>query len=160
AIWNDLDQNDETPGCLARRLKLPELYEAMVDAGVRAELLLNRLDEYEPLEEEDEDEEEDGAQPEEENKDEETEGTDDQAHQLVETMPVSEAQLAEITEAATAADPEVNNTRYLNSNLTFQNERLLDQDQNGVTMAWETDIMARSAKKLLPTSGLRVLNIG
>ena len=164
AIWNDLDQNDETPGCLARRLKLPELYEAMVDAGVRAELLLNRLDEYEPLEEEDEDEDDEeqegGDAQQEENKDEEAEGTDDQVPQLVETIPVSEAQLAEITETATAADPEVNNTRYLNSNLTFQNERLLDQDQNGVMMAWETDIMARSAKKLLPTTGLRVLNVG
>ena len=164
AIWNDLDQNDETPGCLARRLKLPELYEAMVDAGVRAELLLNRLDEYEPLEEEDEDEDDEeqegGEAQQEENKDEEAEGTDDQVPQLVETIPVSEAQLAEITETATAADPEVNNTRYLNSNLTFQNERLLDQDQNGVMMAWETDIMARSAKKLLPTTGLRVLNVG
>ena len=163
AIWNDLDQNDETPGCLARRLKLPELYEAMVDAGVRAELLLNRLDEYEPLEEEDEDEDDEeqegGDAQQEENKDEEAEGTDDQVPQLVETIPVSEAQLAEITETATA-DPEVNNTRYLNSNLTFQNERLLDQDQNGVMMAWETDIMARSAKKLLPTTGLRVLNVG
>lgn len=163
AIWNDLDQNDETPGCLARRLKLPELYEAMVDAGVRAELLLNRLDEYEPLEEEDEDEEEQegGDEQQQEDKTEEAEGTDDQSiPQLVETIPVSEEQLAEITEGATAADPEVNNTRYLNSNLTFQNERLLDQDQNGVMMAWETDIMARSAKKLLPTTGLRVLNIG
>ena len=162
AIWNDLDQNDETPGCLARRLKLPELYEAMVDAGVRAELLLNRLDEYEPLEEEDEGEEGEGdeqQQEEQEDKTEDTEGTDE-APQLVETIPVSEEQLAEITEAATAADPEVNNTRYLNSNLTFQNERLLDQDQNGVMMAWETDIMARSAKKLLPTTGLRVLNVG
>ena len=162
AIWNDLDQNDETPGCLARRLKLPELYEAMVDAGVRAELLLNRLDEYEPLEEEDEGEEGEGdeqQQEEQEDKTEDTEGTDE-APQLVETIPVSEEQLAEITEAATAADPEVNNTRYLNSNLTFQNERLLDQDQNGVMMAWETDIMARSARKLLPTTGLRVLNIG
>ena len=136
----------------------------MVDAGVRAELLLNRLDEYEPLEEEDEDEDDEeqegGEAQQEENKDEEAEGTDDQVPQLVETIPVSEAQLAEITETATAADPEVNNTRYLNSNLTFQNERLLDQDQNGVMMAWETDIMARSAKKLLPTTGLRVLNVG
>lgn len=162
AIWNDLDQNDETPGCLARRLKLPELYEAMVDAGVRAELLLNRLDEYEPLEEEDEDDEEEGdGQQQEENKTEEAEVEDEEsAPQLVETIPVTEAQLAEITEAAAAENPDVNNPRYLNSNLTFQNERLLDQDQNGVMMAWETDIMARSAKKLLPTSGLRVLNIG
>ena len=162
AIWNDLDQNDETPGCLARRLKLPELYEAMVDAGVRAELLLNRLDEYEPLEEEDEGEEGEGDEQQQEEQEDKTEDTEetDEAPQLVETIPVSEEQLAEITEAATAADPEVNNTRYLNSNLTFQNERLLDQDQNGVMMAWETDIMARSARKLLPTTGLRVLNIG
>ena len=33
AIWNELDRNDETPGCLARRLKLGDLYEVMVDAG-------------------------------------------------------------------------------------------------------------------------------
>ena len=44
AIWNDLDNNNETPGCLAHRLGLKELYDLMVDAGVRAELLLMRLD--------------------------------------------------------------------------------------------------------------------
>lgn len=56
AIWNELDNNDETPGCLALRLGLRSVYDAMVDAGVRAELLFNRLDDYEPLEDEDEDE--------------------------------------------------------------------------------------------------------
>ena len=49
AIWNELDANDETPGCLALRLGLMDLYSAIVDAGVRAELLFNRLDDYEPL---------------------------------------------------------------------------------------------------------------
>ena len=34
-IWNDLDSNDETPGCIARRLGLTPLYDIMVDAGVR-----------------------------------------------------------------------------------------------------------------------------
>jgi protein arginine N-methyltransferase 2 len=58
AIWNDLDKNDETPGCLARRFGLSELYELMVDAGVRAELLFNRLEGYEMLVDDDEDEEE------------------------------------------------------------------------------------------------------
>ncbi|PZD47054.1 Ank-2 domain containing protein [Pyrenophora tritici-repentis] len=42
AIWNDLDTNGETPGCIARRLGLKELYELCVDAGVRAEMLLSR----------------------------------------------------------------------------------------------------------------------
>ena len=40
AIWNDVDKDNETPGCLAFRLGLEELYTIMVDAGVRAEILL------------------------------------------------------------------------------------------------------------------------
>ncbi|RMD44851.1 hypothetical protein DV735_g442, partial [Chaetothyriales sp. CBS 134920] len=44
AIWNQLDRNQETPGCIAFRLGLETLYQLMVDAGVRAEMLLNRLD--------------------------------------------------------------------------------------------------------------------
>lgn len=64
AIWNELDNNDDTPGCLALRLGLMRVYDAVVDAGVRAELLFNRLDDYEPLpdeleEEEDEDDPDD-----------------------------------------------------------------------------------------------------
>src|SRR4051794_39747804 len=35
AIWNDLDANGETPGCIAYRLGLGELYQLCVDAGVR-----------------------------------------------------------------------------------------------------------------------------
>jgi hypothetical protein len=34
AIWNDLDANDEAPGCLAWRLGLRELYKMVVEAGV------------------------------------------------------------------------------------------------------------------------------
>jgi len=49
AIWNELDNADETPGCLALRLGLRKVYEAIVDAGVRAELLFSRLDQYAPL---------------------------------------------------------------------------------------------------------------
>ncbi|KAA8902913.1 S-adenosyl-L-methionine-dependent methyltransferase [Sphaerosporella brunnea] len=45
AIWNDLDANGETPGCVAWRLggSVKELYELLVEAGVRAELLMGRL---------------------------------------------------------------------------------------------------------------------
>jgi len=148
AIWNDLDMNNETPGCLARRLGLTELYELMVDAGVRAELLLNRLDDYEPLPDDD------GEEGDNENEAQE-EGTGDQtAEQTTETTAQEEPR------EAAATEPDVTSARYLQSNLTFQNDRLLDQDKNGVMMAWESDIMAKSAKKLLPTPGLRVLNIG
>ena len=35
AIWNDLDKNDETAACIARRLGLKDVYELLVDAGVR-----------------------------------------------------------------------------------------------------------------------------
>ncbi|OJJ85111.1 protein-arginine N5-methyltransferase [Aspergillus glaucus CBS 516.65] len=163
AIWNDLDLNDETPGCLARRLRLGEIYATLVDAGVRAELLLNRLDGYEALieeeddddddDEEEEDNEEQPGQQEEETKEEMV--TEEEIPQLVEAITAA----TETTPEA-AADAEVTNTNYLNSNLTFQNDRLLDASQNGVMMAWESDIMSRSAKNLLPTPNLRVLNIG
>ncbi|KAH8704760.1 putative arginine N-methyltransferase [Talaromyces proteolyticus] len=144
-IWNDLDKNNETPGCLARRLGLKELYDLMVDAGVRAELLLNYMEGYEKLEEDDDDD------------DEEVGEAADEEERANET---SESNTLETTTTAAAAEPNVSNNRYLQSNLTFQNDRLLDNDQNGVMMAWESDIMAKTARKLLPTEGLRVLNIG
>ncbi|KKK13427.1 hypothetical protein ARAM_000889 [Aspergillus rambellii] len=154
AIWNDLDLNNETPGCIARRLGFTELYEMIVDAGVRAELLLNRLDGYEQLSDDEDEMEED----------EEQQRGGSGAAQTAEAEAVPElvdaAAASSTAPAAAAAEPHVTNSRYLNSDLTFQNDRLLDQDQNGVMMAWESDIMARSAKKLLPTPGLRVLNVG
>ncbi|KAK2879377.1 Arginine N-methyltransferase 2 [Arthroderma sp. PD_2] len=150
AIWNDLDANDETPGCLARRLGLQGLYQLMVDAGVRAELLLNRLEGYEALEDEEEDEGETAA--------EETA----EAEKAEDAAPVEdeETTAANGTDASNVQDPSVSNENYLGSGLTFQESRLLDGDKNGVMMAWETGIMEKSAKELLPTPGLKVLNIG
>ncbi|PKX99728.1 S-adenosyl-L-methionine-dependent methyltransferase [Aspergillus campestris IBT 28561] len=120
AIWNDLDLNGETPGCVARRLGLTEAYEMEIEEEVE------------------EDEQEEGVA--------DTESAapaqDEEAPQLVE------------------ADADVTQARYLDSNLTFQNDRLIDADRNGVMMAWESDIMKKSAAKLLPTPGLRVLNVG
>lgn len=59
AIWNELDNNDDTPGCLALRLGLKRVYDAVVDAGVRAEILFNRLDDYEPLPDEPDEDDDD-----------------------------------------------------------------------------------------------------
>jgi protein arginine N-methyltransferase 2 len=125
----------------------------MVDAGVRAEMLLNYMDGYEKLEDdEDEDDEVEVIDRDEEEKEETKETSDERATQ--------EASTSATEDSAAAANPDVSNSRYLQSNLTFQNDRLLDDDKNGVMMAWETDIMAKTARKLLPQEGLRVLNIG
>jgi protein arginine N-methyltransferase 2 len=150
AIWNDLDSNGETPGCIAHRLGLTELYDLCVDAGVRAELLLSRLDEYQLLGGGDSDDEEDEDEDEDEVEDVEVEvedGADD-----VETV--------DATQEAAPGDESTENPNYLASNLTFDRDRLTDEAGNGVMMEWETTLMRRSAELLAPAPGLRVLNVG
>lgn len=144
AIWNELDCNGETPGCLANRLGLPTLYEIMVQAGVRAELIFGRLDGYQELlggdevEDEDEDEGEDEGET-------EREGASGGEAQKQEEM-----------------QKDVNSEEYLASQLTYLGDRLLDRDANGVMMAWERRIMERSCEAVLPgdVPGRSVLNIG
>ncbi|KAL2044970.1 hypothetical protein N7G274_002745 [Stereocaulon virgatum] len=155
AIWNDVDYNNETPGCLALRLGLKELYDIMVDAGVRAEMLLSRLDKYEQLAEDGESDVEEEAK----------------AEQTDRENQVDKVTLQEVnghTELLSAGPPptlsiavnDLDNEDYLNSALRFQDDRILDDNNNGVMMAWETDIMRRTVDLLVPRSGLRVLNIG
>lgn len=150
AIWNDLDTNGETPGCIAHRLGLRELYKLCVDAGVRAELLLSRLDGYLPLgdSESDEDEEEEDMVEE----DEESLEAGGNVHEAVEGL--------EIVDIIAQGDDSTENPNYLASNLKFDRDRLLDDSNNGVMMEWETTLMRRSAELLLPASELRVLNVG
>jgi protein arginine N-methyltransferase 2 len=160
AIWNDLDANNETPGCLARKLGLSKLYDIMVNAGVRAEMLLNRLDEYELLRDKDEDEEEDeGAGQGREGEGGMVFGSEMQNDQIraSEATPVEDIQ-PDAPPNPSAAGP--TNPDYLRSSLTFQPSRVLDSAQNGVMMSWETPIMERTADLLCPRPGLRVLNIG
>ena len=130
AIWNQLDANDETPGCLAYRLGLQALYQLIVDAGVRAEMLLSRLEEYAKLDEDD-DEEDDSLQVE-----------------------------SATSDSVTPEHPDVDSSAYLSSRLSRTGTMLLDEQQNGVMMAWESDIMKKSADALLVRPGLRILNIG
>jgi type IV protein arginine methyltransferase len=151
AIWNQLDRNDETPGCIAHRLGLTSLYQLMVDAGVRAELLLNRLDGYEELENEDDEGDLTEAVAQDE--------SDTEAPELVVTT--AEGEIASVQQSSQETSTEdVGSTAYLSSALSFDDEKLLDESQNGVMMKWESDIMARSAKALLSSPGLKILNIG
>lgn len=164
AIWNDIDKNDETPGCLSLRLGLTELYDIMVDAGVRAEMLLSRLDGYQQLADDDDDDEEaeeEGSKP--VSAEVQVEaladgGQNDRPLDGETTVPnhaPSEQHTAEPIQ-----DNTLDNEDYLQSSLRFQNGRILDSDYNGVMMGWETDIMKRTAGLLAPQSDLRILNIG
>ncbi|KAI9843833.1 MAG: Arginine N-methyltransferase 2 [Sclerophora amabilis] len=159
AIWNDLDKENETPGCIAYRLGLRELYDIMVDAGVRAEMLLSRLDEYERLEGEEEEDDE-GGQHLEATGDprlQEQSGGAEPDHDTILVAPTDDATTEPIQEMG---KKDVNSADYLQSDLTYKDDRILDADNNGVMMAWEKDIMKRTAELLAPRNGLRILNIG
>ncbi|KAI9708395.1 MAG: Arginine N-methyltransferase 2 [Bogoriella megaspora] len=171
AIWNDLDQNNETPGCIALRLGLKSLYETMVDAGVRAEMLFSRLDEYQPLQDADEEDDveiaEDRAQPNGDSSAQDagnvatTEPLNEHQHQAVPSInePVHNGEDEAAAQIA-IDDVSLDNNTYLRSALTFTEDRLLDESANAVMMDWETTIMKRHAEILLPVEGLRALNVG
>ncbi|KAJ9142204.1 Arginine N-methyltransferase 2 [Pleurostoma richardsiae] len=154
AIWNDVDDHDETPGCVALRLGRRALYELCVEAGVRAELLFGLLEGYQELssgsEEDDEGLEDDEADEAEANGHEGENGQQQEAADA-EQPSVAEADKEQVTSEA-----------YLRSRLTYSDGKLVDDAGNGVMMAWETDIMRRSVDALLPSrpAGKRILNIG
>ncbi|KAI4192606.1 MAG: hypothetical protein LQ348_003097 [Seirophora lacunosa] len=150
AIWNDLNKDDETPGCLALRLGLTDLYNIMVDAGVRAEILLNRLNEYEQLKDEDAVEPADLEAP-----------TSTEAnHPSPAAEPAPSGASESTTDSSTTRDPQPNQPTYLSSSLSFHSDRILDSSANSVMMSWETALMSRTAALLASSPGLRVLNIG
>lgn len=162
AIWNDVDDRDETPGCLAARLGREEMYNLCVEAGVRAELLfgLFQNEEYEELDSGDEameDGEEDGDHVEIKMEDAHANGAPEDGEEAPELV-----QMREQEPETTNGGPDVNSEEYLKSHLTLDETKLVDDDGNGVMMAWETDIMQQSKDALLPEpqQGKRILNIG
>lgn len=126
---------------MAHRLGLTGLYEIMVEAGVRAEMLLGRLGGYEEL-----------SGGEEESM--ELDDDDDETPELAGT-PQTEVTQPELEQK------EVNSKDYLASELTYHPDKLLDADNNGVMMEWERGIMERSIEALLgKAQGKNVLNVG
>jgi protein arginine N-methyltransferase 2 len=173
AIWNDVDNRNETPACVARRLGRTELYNLCVEAGVRAEMLFGLMDGYEALGSEGEEEEDiEVVDMDDENDEMVMVGEDgDEPPELVNVEASGQNTTAE--EEAEEEEPrfqppkdtteaDVNSEAYLRSKLTYSDGKLIDDDGNGVMMAWETDIMRRSVDALLPgrEPGKRVLNIG
>lgn len=198
AIWNDVDSKNETPGCVALRLGQKELYELCVQAGVRAELLFGLLDGYEELSSGPEEDAQEVVEVEANGENSESiakaleeagdaaaaatatgnEG-EEEAKQEAE-QPQPEAKRQKTTEPEGA--PDVNSEQYLASELKYDADKLVDDEGNGVMMAWETSIMRRSVDALLrpspsagsssekqddqdqataaPAQGKRILNVG
>ncbi|ROV97296.1 hypothetical protein VSDG_04728 [Cytospora chrysosperma] len=180
---------ESDPEDVARARATAELYEMCVEAGMRAEMLFGLMDGYEELGSGSEADDEDMADGEAWEEGEQGEGDEeepahvhveyngpigapedgDDAPELVETAAPAPAQAApEETEPSCeppmpdAGVNDVKSEKYLRSKLTYTEGKLVDDDGNGVMMAWETDIMRRSVDALLPEGqpGKRILNIG
>ncbi|KAL1921792.1 uncharacterized protein VTP21DRAFT_10434 [Calcarisporiella thermophila] len=52
------------------------------------------------------------------------------------------------------------NADYLSQTLLYKDEKLIDEEGNGVMMGWEEPLMKRHADIICPKEGLTVLNIG
>lgn len=168
AIWNDVDNRNETPGCTAWRLGQKQLYQMFVDAGVRAELLFGLMDGYEQLssgEEEGEEADADMEEAEQQDQAKQDAPTEEEERGGGEAPPAGEESARFVP--PDAGEKTVTSEEYLKSTVTYDGDKLLDDDLNGVMMAWETDIMRRSVAALFPeepdsaaTPGPRILNIG
>ncbi|KAJ1331077.1 type IV protein arginine methyltransferase [Microdochium nivale] len=174
AIWNDVDDHDETPGCVAARLGLESLYTACMEAGVRAELLFGLLDGYEELESENA---EDDIEIIDIDGDEVPELTTTTAGGKEQAPTAEEEEEEEEQTTVVESDPDrafqpsatqshtVTSRDYLQSSLTYSDGKLVDSADNGVMMAWETSIMRASVDSLLGgldklPEGKKILNIG
>ncbi|KAF9737955.1 hypothetical protein PMIN06_008882 [Paraphaeosphaeria minitans] len=150
AIWNDLNKEDETPGCVALRLGQRKIYENIVEAGVRAELLFAKMQAL-GLGDDDEEEEE------------EEEVLEEQEQPAVKKQKVDEETAQAVPEAFEEEildDVSKDNKAYLRSQLRYKPGILLDESDNAVMMDWETEIMQRHAETLIPKKGLKVMNVG
>ncbi|KAF3928090.1 hypothetical protein AA313_de0202951 [Arthrobotrys entomopaga] len=132
AIWNSLDVNNETPGCIAHRLKLDSLYGIMVDAGVRAELLFGSLGDYMTLGDNDSDDEEDQEGEEVMDTDEVVDITDVKNDKGLEDGEEEAPELISTErtplEKAGEENIPVTSEEYLSSNLEIDDDRILDED--------------------------------
>jgi len=146
-IWNDLNKEDETPGCIALRLGQKKIYDIMVEAGVRAEILFAKMEalglgDSADVDEDSQDEAEEEDRP------------------AAKKQKVSEEEVKEIQEVVEQQvldDVSLDNRAYLKSQLRYKPGILLDESDNAVMMDWETQIMQRHAETINPKKGLKVM---
>lgn len=162
AGWCLTDVNNDTPGCILikRELKDTPLYDQIVDAGVRAELLLRKVSEFD-MEVLSDDEipdlvgegESSVSVEEEAGKNDGKSGNNDVLENATDEV-IEESQ-----------DPSFNQKAYLESKLEYKNDALVTENgKDGVMMSWETDLMKIGSESLFATAddpeNVNILNIG
>lgn len=150
AGWCLTDINNETPGCILikRGLKNTPMYEQVVNAGVRAELLLRKVEDVVEFIDE--------APELVENP-----GEAEEAPELVDEREEKpeKAEEAEETEKADAAGDQ---ETYLKTKLHYEKDALLTEQKDGVMMSWETKLMKKGCDSLFLRAEpqANILNIG
>jgi len=183
AGWNLTDPNGDTPGdvLFKKGLRGSAFYARFVDAGVRAEILLRKMnDDIEFLsdpEDDDDDDDEDGEK-------EQVQVQEDEAPQLVEEQPQQDTQApseptpeqlkqAELEKIKNDLinDPANTQSTYLKTKLEYKDGSLITKDNlDGVMMDWEHELMKAGCDTLFKsleyaedeedTKEINILNIG
>ncbi|CCH43981.1 Arginine N-methyltransferase 2 [Wickerhamomyces ciferrii] len=177
AGWNLIDSNGDTPGdILFKQNKQNSIfYEKFVDAGVRAEILLRKInDDIEFIS--DEEFEVPEAVEEEQQPEEEQEQQQEQKEQInhapeVQQQEISQEEFNRIKNEL-ESDPANTQKTYLETKLEYKNGALITKDNlDGVMMDWEYELMKAGCetifKSTIPNDDnkedineINILNIG
>lgn len=182
AGWCLTDLNNDTPGCILIKRKLHHLplYSQIVSAGVRAELLLRKVSEYDVemiLDEEDLEEIQkaqlESVQEESEPVQRESQQEPQEAHeQSDQQQKPHEPLLPNVVrpEDDSLDAPSQNQESYLLTKLEYRDNALITKDRkDGVMMSWETDLMKLGCDSLFKGTEIEpnekdpqvnILNIG
>ncbi|OBA22194.1 arginine N-methyltransferase 2 [Metschnikowia bicuspidata var. bicuspidata NRRL YB-4993] len=174
AGWCLTDVNDETPGCILLKRNLGEtiLYNQIIDAGVRAELLLRKVSEFdvEIIEDTEELDHEAFANTTSTECDEETEKAAEICTILSNVAEAEKLPASFETKNSESCDPSHNQDAYLKSELQYIDGALVTKgQQDGVMMEWERDLMQLGCDSLFKGSRtesdqvdpeVNILNIG
>lgn len=164
AGWCLIDVNNDTPGCILikRGLKTLPVYDQIVQAGVRAELLLRRVEEIEFVDEEDylNDVEQNEHNLEVPDLVETLEPEQDVPKAVKTLEPEQEAPEVKEPVDSLKTDlkldnsydplaPSNNQQTYLNTKLEYKDDALITKDRkDGVMMEWESDLMQMGCDSL------------
>lgn len=171
AGWCLTDINNDTPGCIfiKRGMKDTPLYEQIVDAGVRAELLLRKVSEYDMEVLSDDEAEQLAAHQAAQNEEQEEQEINEEKVEEASFEPVEstakETKENVETPVDETNDPSFNQKAYLESKLQYKDDALVTEDgKDGVMMSWETDLMKLGSESLFKTAedpkDINILNIG
>lgn len=177
AGWSFTDINNETPGCILiqRGFKDYEVYNQIVNAGVRAELLLRKVnDNIEFIDEEEDEEEEIPDLVEQEDKitqkDEDKKLEGDETQKETPQQHGKQNQEEQEGSSEITHDPAEHQDTYLNTKLQYKDDALVTTNKDGVMMSWETELMKIGCESLFNSKPMadyeddekdvNILNIG